>query len=37
LKVEYESETLEDGTKRLVEAATKDEKKIKGEMRDVIR
>ena len=36
-QVEYESETLEDGTTRLLDEAVKDEKKIKSEMRDVIR
>lgn len=36
-KVEYETETLADGTTRLVDEAVKDEKKIKSEMRDVIR
>ena len=36
-RVENETEVLADGTKRLVEEAVKDEKKIKGEIRDVIR
>jgi len=36
-KVEYETETLADGTVRPVQEGVKDEKTIKGEMRDVIR
>jgi hypothetical protein len=36
-KVEYETETLQDGTTKLVDTAVKDDKKIKSEMRDVIR